>query len=754
LIAVDGVGARMLGFASSEDCLAALGSEVFASPGQGAALATLRSGAARLTVDVRGASGRARRCEFFARADERGAVVLFAPLAPIERGTERGTQSPEQTASLLDGFVGALPNPVFVKDALHRWIVLNESFCKFIGHTREEMLGRSDFEFFPRSEAEVFWEKDDHVFATGQTNENEELLTDASGKPHVILTRKSLHRDAQGRSVLLGVITEISGRKSMEEALRRSNSALDQRVAQRTVELQEANRQLAQDVAELQRAKHHLRESEAWFRHLADALPQIVWIALPTGQIEWINDRGTQYANTPMEHLLDDRWLAVVHPDDQEKTKYTWAHCLRTGEGYQIEYRLRGGDGLYRWFLARAICIRNSLGQAVRWFGTCTDMEDQKQAQKALQEEDRRKNDFLALLAHELRNPLTPVRNATYLLRRVVPGSAAFERAVAMVERQVGQMARLIDDLLDLSRITRGKILLRKERLDLIGVVRTLLGDRRESLEAHGLELEVSLPDRPLCVEADLTRTSQAIGNLLENAEKYTDRGGTVRVEVRAEGAMAAVSVKDTGIGLSPETIERIFLPFVQGPVAGRRGGLGLGLCLVKSLAELHGGSVEGHSEGLGRGSTFTLHIPLAEGAAGEAASQSPAPGGPRTPLARRRILVVEDNADAAESLRMMLELDGHEVEIAASGEEGLARARVASPDIVLSDIGLPDMSGYDLARTLRADRAVKARLVAITGYGQALDREEALDSGFERHVIKPFDHRLLERVLAELQPR
>jgi PAS domain S-box-containing protein len=491
-----------------------------------------------------------------------------------------------------------------------------------------------------------------------------------------------------------------------------------------------------------------LREREARFRHLADALPQIVWTALPTGELDYINSRGPEYAGVPVERGLRDRWLEFVHPDDRPRVWQQWTGCVRSGEVYDAEYRLRRGDGVYRWQLVRALPVWNAQGSVVRWFGSATDIEEQKRAQQAALEEDRRKNDFLAVLSHELRNPLTPIRNAAYLLRQTTPASPAFDRALTMLDRQVALLARLIDDLLDLSRIAHGKVLLKKEPFDLAAAMRTLLDDRRESLEAGGLRLDALLSERPLWVEADFARAAQAIGNLLDNAQKYTDRGGTIRVEAGAEGAMAAVVVKDTGIGMAPETLARVFVPFEQGrgPAVGGRGGLGLGLSLVKSLAELHGGSAEAHSDGAGRGSRFTLRIPLAAGPA-----RAADPPASRGPAARRRILVVEDNPDAAESLRMMLELDGHQVEVVASGEEGVARARAARPDIVLSDVGLPDISGYELARALRADPAVGARLVAITGYGQAKDREEALRSGFEHQLTKPFGHRELHELLAVL---
>ncbi len=513
---------------------------------------------------------------------------------------------------------------------------------------------------------------------------------------------------------------------------------------------------------ERHRASSLLQQSEEQFRHLADALPQIVWTALPNGELDYINSRGPEYAGVPVEGGLRHRWLEFVHPDDRKRVWDRWEQSLRSGEVYECEYRLRRHDGVYRWQLVRALPLPDEQGRVERWFGTATDLEDQKRAQEAMLEEDHRKNDFLAMLSHELRNPLTPIRNATGLLRRAAPGTPDFDRARTILERQVALLARLVDDLLDLSRITRGKIVLKKERFDLAALVRTLLDDRRESLEEDGLEVELKLPDEPLSVEGDPTRVAQAIGNLLENAQRYTDRGGVVHVEASAEGGAAVLVVRDTGIGLGPAALERVFTPFVQVGGAGTgRGGLGLGLSLVKYLAELHAGSVEAHSEGEGRGSTFVFRLPLAARPPALAAVRlpgaSPALAVGRSegrPAGGRRVLVVEDNADAAESLRLMLQLDGHEVEVAATGEEGLARARAARPDVVICDIGLPGISGYDLARSLRADPSMEARLVAVTGYGQPQDRENALRSGFEHHLTKPYEHDDLQKLLADLGAR
>ncbi|MGC4120249.1 MAG: ATP-binding protein [Myxococcales bacterium] len=514
-------------------------------------------------------------------------------------------------------------------------------------------------------------------------------------------------------------------------------------MARRTSELERASQQLAQEVEEQ-------RLSEQRFRQLADWMPQIVWTARPDGTVDYINARGPTLTKVRAEDGMGMRWIEQVHPDDQDRVRAQWQRSVHDDTLYESEFRLRMHDGAYRWQLVRAVPIRDSRGQVVRWLGTATDIEEQKKVQQTVEDENQRKSDFLAILAHELRNPLTPVRNAAVLLARNGGRPGAKERAVEIIQRQVTQMARLIDDLLDLSRIARGKILLRKERLDVAAVVRTVVDDRREAFEKRQLAVEVELPDGPVWLWADGARVAQTVGNLLDNAEKYSDPGGHVRVALKAEGDQVAIRVRDDGIGLSREAMAHLFEPFVQ--ARGGRGGLGLGLSLVKSLAELHGGRVEAESEGAGRGATFTVWIPAAGEPQPAHATDAGAPtqGPARSqPAPHRRILVIEDNADAAESLRMVLELEGHEVSIAATGEEGVARARELRPEFVLSDIGLPGMSGYEVARALRADPSLgSTRLVAITGYGQVRDRERAQRSGFDAHLTKPFDPDALQRVL------
>jgi PAS domain S-box-containing protein len=362
----------------------------------------------------------------------------------------------------------------------------------------------------------------------------------------------------------------------------------------------------------------------------------------------------------------------------------------------------------------------------------------------------RRKDQFLAMLAHELRNPLAPVRNALHILRLRAGDPAVVEEMQQMMSRQLGHLGRLIDDLLDVTRINRGKVKLRRERLDLARLARQAADDRRRLLEEAGVTLRVEVPETPVWVTGDATRLAQVLDNLLSNAAKFTARGGEVAVALTAEAGRAVLRVRDTGVGIEPALLPHVFEVFTQAEQAldRSRGGLGLGLALVKGLVELHGGSVEADSAGLGQGTVFTVYLP----AEAELPALLDRPVHPEPPAKRLRVLIVEDNRDAADSLRMLLTLFGYEVSVAYSGPEGVAAARRARPDVVVCDIGLPGMDGFSVASAIRRDPATAdARLIAVTGYGQEEDRQRSREAGFDQHLVKPVDPTVLERLLAQV---
>ena len=372
----------------------------------------------------------------------------------------------------------------------------------------------------------------------------------------------------------------------------------------------------------------------------------------------------------------------------------------------------------------------------------------------ALKEGDRRKDEFLAMLSHELRNPLAPIRNSLYLLDRSVPEGSHVKRALAVIDRQVAHMSRLIEDLLDVTRITKGKIVLTRSRLDLREVVRRTVDDHRSIFVHNGVELDVALPAEPLRVNGDATRIAQALGNLLQNAAKFTPPGGVTRVSLEREaGDRAAIRVCDTGPGIPPSVLPHLFAPFVQADSTPdrRMGGLGLGLSLVKGIVEMHGGDVAVEDAGSAEGARFLIRLPL-DTTPGDPVPEEVAP----PPHHQRRVLVIEDNVDAAETLRDVLEMEGHTVEVAYAGRAGIERARAFHPEAILCDIGLPEMDGYEVARTLRADPAIGRRttLVALTGYARREDIARARAAGFDAHLAKPPTIEQIARLLETLPRR
>jgi signal transduction histidine kinase/ActR/RegA family two-component response regulator len=392
-------------------------------------------------------------------------------------------------------------------------------------------------------------------------------------------------------------------------------------------------------------------------------------------------------------------------------------------------------------------------GQAIGAVTVCTDITDLIRTQEALRDANRRKDEFLAVLSHELRNPLAPIRNSLFILDRAVPGGEQARRAQAIIDRQVGHLARLVDDLLDVTRIAKNKIRLQCEPLDLTDLVRRTVEDHRSLFEKGEVHIEAALPAERIAVNADRTRLAQVVGNLLQNSAKFTGKGGRTQVSLAVDPAtsQAIIRVADTGVGISPELLPRLFQPFAQADDTMDRsqGGLGLGLVLVKGLVELHGGAISAHSEGIGKGAEFIVRLPL-DGAF-DVKTPTPVDLSHRA----RRVLIIEDLADAAQSLREALELCGHQVQVAENGPAGLTRAREFCPEVVLCDIGLPGMDGYEVARAFRADGVLKdVFLVALSGYALPEDLQRAAEAGFDRHFAKPPRLDKLEELLSSLRRR
>lgn len=493
-----------------------------------------------------------------------------------------------------------------------------------------------------------------------------------------------------------------------------------------------------------------LRDSEERFRQLIEGLPQLIFATDETGGPTYFNERWRKYAGAAPD--ANYTYRLAVHPDDLPAATEAWAQARRTGQPPDIEYRLRGSDGNYRWFLVRGWPIHDAQRKIISWIGTATDVHELRQAQEALREAARRKDEFLAVLSHELRNPLAPIKNSVYILEHAPPGSDPARHALKVITRQVDQMVRLVGDLLDITRITRGKIALQEQRYDFGELVRRTVEDYRSLFDDRRVRLDLLCDSAPIYIDGDGSRLTQVVGNLLHNAAKFSTDGGVTEVQLRRDDASshAELRIKDSGAGIASELLPRLFQPFMQADTTLDRsqGGLGLGLALVKGLVELHGGDISAHSEGLGRGAEFILRLPLSQK---EPPSPSASRGASKSP--RRRVLIIEDISDVADSLHMVLTLGGHEVAIVDNGQKALQKAREFRPEVVLCDIGLPGMDGYAVASAFRADPELnKMFLVALTGYARPEDLSRAAAAGFDRHIAKPPKLELLDDLLRTLR--
>lgn len=807
-----------------------------------------------------------------------GVVLVFRDV------TESKAAERELAANrrLLRTVLDQTPAVIYVKDRSGRLLLVNRPFAELAGRPIEEIVGRTDAEVF--GVLDEIRENDRQVFEAGRTFQFEETLDLPDGRRNYLSIKSPVEGIVEDGPVLVGVTA---------------------------------------DVTEMRQAEAALRESEQRFRTLAETVPEVVWFATPEGSLEYFNSRWQEYTGQSAADGLGEGWAAVIHPDDVGRTVARWTASTETGEPYEIEYRFRSKGGGYRWFLGRAVPVRDEAGNVSRWFGTCTDIDDAKRAEQkaafladasahlselldyhstlqkvadaavpafadwiavdlvgedgllrrvatthadcekqrvarelaerypprqddphgparvvrsgnpelvpdvdeslpatlarddehlrllrelgfrsyvsvplaakgratgvitfvtadsgrrydasdlalaedlgrrisvavenaglyeALKEADRKKDEFLATLAHELRNPLAPIRMGLEVLRLGGDDPETVGEMLSTMEGQVRQMVRLIDDLLDVSRITRGKLDLRKTRVDVRDVARTALDTVRPLIEEARHELTVSLPDEPLVLDGDPARLSQVFSNLLSNAAKYTPEGGRIEFAAERQGSDLVASVKDTGLGIPPGMLDVVFDMFTQVDRTLERshGGLGIGLHLVKRLVELHGGRVEARSEGEGKGSQFLVRLPLA--VASDGVTDGGPSGGGGTG-AGQRVLVADDNKDAADMLARVLKALGHQVRVAYDGQQAIELAESYRPEVCLFDIGMPKMNGYEVARAVRREPWGESMLlVALTGWGAEEDRRRSREAGFDRHLVKPVEPGLLRELLA-----
>jgi PAS domain S-box-containing protein len=517
------------------------------------------------------------------------------------------------------------------------------------------------------------------------------------------------------------------------------------------------------DVTQRKRAETELADARARLDAALDAGAVVTW----TWDI--INNR--LHADPKLAELFNlslseakggllDQYLQAIHPEDRQRVVETLNHAVETGETYVADYRITQRDGSVRWVTARGMAEVDGNGRPARMPGVLVDITDRKRLEEELRvrigqlrDNDRRKDEFLATLAHELRNPLAPIRNSLQILKIPSIDAATVQQTRAMMERQVHHLVRLVDDLLDVSRVMRAKIDLRKEPVELATVIARAMEVVQPLIAAQGHHLDLELPQERLLVEGDAVRLAQVVGNLLTNAAKYTDTNGNIWISAVRDLNQVVLRVRDNGIGIAPETLPHVFALFVQADHSRSKsqGGLGIGLTLAKSLTEMHGGTIEAYSAGLGTGSEFTVRLPLlpestdlTKKVVEEPVYQAAATG--------RRLLVVDDNKDAASSLAILLRLRGHEVRVVHDGASALETAASYRPNMIFLDIGMPGMDGYEVAGRLRQRPGLESVVIAaLTGWGQLADRQRSKDAGIDHHLVKPVDSQALEDVLGGL---
>ncbi|MFD0666414.1 ATP-binding protein [Ramlibacter sp. MAHUQ-53] len=646
-----------------------------------------------------------------------GLILSHVDISARKQAEEQLRHAQRLTQTIIDG-AGAL---VFAKDLEGRYFLTNRAWRERMGLTEQQAHGATDEAVFGPQTAEALRRNDRQVLASGRLMVAEET-TWLRGRPVTYLSSKFPLVNEEGQPyAVCGVSTDVTEQKRVEKRL----AGL--------LEEERRHARLLARMAEAARLMHASLSAEEIAHVLTQQAREIL---------------GAQHAATSLAPAGPGaRAVEALSQAGDEAPGPDAARLAASlaGPGGQAlgQVRLAGRPGDPFGPADEAVLV-----QMAAIASTCLD---NARLVASLREADHRKDEFLATLAHELRNPLAPIRNGLEVLRRSGQLAGPAARARDMMERQLAHMVRLVDDLLDVSRISRGKVDLRIERITLQAVLENALEASRPALEDSRHHLALQVPPEPLWVDGDLTRLAQVVSNLLNNAAKYTPAGGHIGLSARDEGGHAAVRVTDDGTGISAEMLPRVFDLFAQagGTLAQAQGGLGIGLSLVRQLVELHGGEVGAESAGLGQGSRFTVRLPLAAPPA--AAAPAPATGAAGAGAGTgRRILVVDDNVDGAESLAMMLSLSGHEVRTCHDGPAALALAPGWRPEVVLLDIGLPGLSGYEVAQRLRAGPlGTAALLVAVTGWGAEDDQRRAAEAGFDHHLTKPVDIAALESVLA-----
>jgi PAS domain S-box-containing protein len=691
-------------------------------------------------------------------------LARVAAILQINRLRRESEQAIRQSEERFHSFMNNSPATAFIKDDEGRFVFVNRTVEQQFARPLSEWVGKTDEQLFPSDEARLIRQNDLSVLASGRSAQFEEASTQPDGLHHYLSFKFPL-QDRDGRWLLGGMSVDITDRKRAEAALRQSEERL-------AAELEATTR--------LHALSSRLLSADDLTAALKDVLENaIVTCGADFGSIQLLNPQAGALEIVAQQGFRDEYVSSFQSVRLNDGT--ACARAMQSGERVIIEdveldpafepHRRAAAAAGFR--AVQTTPLRTHDGAIVGALSThfrrphrvserderlldlyarhAADLIERLRFEQALKDADRRKDEFLATLAHELRNPLAPLGNGLQVMKLARGDAEATEEARAMMERQLGQMVRLIDDLLDLSRISRGKIVLRKERVELARVVQQAVETSRPLIEQAGHDLSINVPPSPIYVDADVTRLAQVFSNLLNNAAKYTERGGRVHLNVQRGGNEAVISVRDNGIGIPPQMLPRVFEMFTQidRNLERSEGGLGIGLSIVQRLVEMHDGSVEARSDGHRMGSEFVVRLPVVLSVVEPLGGHDQ----PSRPSNRRRILVVDDNRDSATSLAMLLKLLGNETRTAHDGLEALDVAAAFRPDLIFLDIGMPRLNGYDTARRIRTQPWGRdTTLIALTGWGQEDDRRQSREAGFDSHITKPVDPDVLEKVLAAFQ--
>jgi len=633
-----------------------------------------------------------------------GAVIVLVDIDSVKATAESLRAGAERLTIMYD----RAPLGIFETDLDGRFLRVNDAFTELTGRSRETLLALRSQDITHPDDLAADWEAFEQI-RTGAIPSVRRDKRYVREDGHAVWVE--LHRfattDPQGKPLFtVGIAENIDERKETETTLRRR---------------------------------------EARFRTLMNSAPVLIWVSGLDG-MEYVNQAYLEFLGVESPEVLGNAWTYFLHPDDRESYLAAFDRAQIALQPFEYQFRFRRGDGEYRWMMSMALPQFSAAGKLSGYAGATFDITTLKQAEEGLRTADQRKDEFIAMLAHELRNPLAPITNVVQILKTTDLDAKTRAWAHEVLERQLRNVARMVNDLLDVSRVSHGKIQLHREPVELNDLIARTIDALRPTIDANQKQVAIELPTRPLVMYADPLRVEQIIGNLVHNAVKFTPQGGHIGVRATVDdGKGVRISVRDDGDGIAADALPRVFDLFMQGNTSFDRaqGGLGIGLTLVRGLVELHGGSAQAKSDGPGRGSEFIVHLPLVEAPASATAPAAPAATGPHT------ILIIDDNVDAATALGALLQQDKHTVSVAHAGAQGVEMANTLRPDIVLIDLGMPGMNGFEVAERIRAAGHQDMLLVAVTGYSGEESRNRARAAQFDEYVIKPFHAQSLAELLS-----